>query len=164
MAKSKRELANSYHLIMESCAAYVAVNTPLICGPDDVVKLIRPFITAATGGNRQECMMVLLLDTKNHVIGIPRECTKGLLDQSPVHPREIFREAVRDSAASVVLVHNHPSGDPTPSRDDAEITRRLVEAGKIVGIRVADHIVIGQQTADQKGWVSMREKNLVAFE
>ena len=107
----------------------------------------------------------MLLDTKNRVIGIPRECTRGLLDSSPVHPREVFREAVRDAAASVILAHNHPSSDATPSKEDIDITRRLIEAARILGIRVVDHLVMGKPTeVNPAGFVSLREKNLVTFE
>ncbi|MEI7901195.1 MAG: JAB domain-containing protein, partial [bacterium] len=144
--------------------AYIAVKNPAIRTPEDAAAFLRPIMFAATGGNSQESFMALLLDTKNKLIGIPRECTRGILDSSPVHPREVFREAVRDSAASVILSHNHPSGDPTPSKEDIDITRRLIEAAKILGIRIVDHIIIGRPSADTPGHVSLREKNLVAFE
>jgi DNA repair protein RadC len=153
-----------YAAAMEACAAYVAVQKPAIRTPEDAYRIITPLISAATDGNAQESFMVILLDTKNKLIGIPRECTRGLLDSSPVHPREVFREAVRDSAASVILAHNHPSGDPTPSKEDIDITRRLLEAGKILGIRVMDHVICGQPGPNTPGFVSLREKNLVAFE
>lgn len=75
-----------------------------------------------------------------------------------------MREAVRQSAASVILAHNHPSGDPTPSKEDCDITRRLVEAARILGIRVADHVICGRPSDTTPGFVSLREKKLVAFE
>jgi len=157
-------LAMDYSAAMEACAAYVAVRNPAIRDPESAYRLLRPLITAATGGDAQESFMVIMLDTKNKPIGIPRECTRGLLDSSPVHPREIMREAVRQSAASVILAHNHPSGDPTPSKEDVDITRRLIEAGKILGIRIVDHVICGRPTDMTPGFVSLREKNLVAFE
>ena len=80
----------------------------------------------------------------------------GTLNCSTVHPRELFRNAIKRSAASLILVHNHPSGDPTPSRDDLDITGRLKEAGKIVGIDVLDHIIIG----DNK-FTSFKAKGLI---
>ncbi len=91
---------------------------------------------------RQEEFHVLLLSTQNAVI---REhmVTRGILDASVVHPREVFAPALSESAAAVILVHNHPSGDPTPSPADREITRQLVEAGRLLGIPVRDHVVIG---------------------
>jgi DNA repair protein RadC len=69
--------------------------------------------------------------------------SQGTLTSSPVHPREVFAPAVRHSAAAVVLVHNHPSGDPQPSADDLDITRRLADAGRLLGVRVVDHVIVG---------------------
>jgi DNA repair protein RadC len=91
---------------------------------------------------RKEYFLALLLDGKNRVI---REVkiSEGSLNQSIVHPREVFSPAVRESAAAVILVHNHPTGDPAPSREDIEITKRLKEAGDIMGVKVLDHIIIG---------------------
>jgi DNA repair protein RadC len=91
---------------------------------------------------RKEYFMVLLLDGKNRIIR-EVQVSEGSLNQSIVHPREVFSQAVRESAAAVILVHNHPTGDPTPSREDLEITRRLREAGDLMGIKVLDHIIIG---------------------
>jgi len=91
---------------------------------------------------RKEYFMALLLDGKNRIIK-EVQVSEGSLTQSIVHPREVFNPAVRESAAAVILVHNHPSGDPTPSREDLEITRRLREAGDVMGIAVLDHIIIG---------------------
>ena len=156
-------LAMDYAAVMEACAAYVQVSQPLIREPDAVYKVVRPIIDAATGGDKQESFMVLLLNTKNRLIMTPVEATRGLLDTSPVHPREVFREAVRNSAASVILAHNHPSGDPTPSKEDIDITRRLAEAGKILGIRVLDHLIVGKPSPTSPGFVSLREQNLVSF-
>lgn len=102
----------------------------------------------------KEEFRVLLLDTKNHVLGFEL-CSVGSLSSSIVHPREVFKAAVRRAAAGVVLVHNHPSGDPTPSREDIEVTRRLVEAGKLIGIDVLDHIIIGDNR-----YVSFREQGI----
>lgn len=91
---------------------------------------------------RKEHFMALLLDGKNRIIR-EVQISEGSLNQSIVHPREVFSPAVRESAAAIILVHNHPTGDPTPSREDMEITRRLREAGDMMGIRVLDHIIIG---------------------
>ncbi len=93
----------------------------------------------------QEEFLVATLDTKHHVRRVVR-VTRGTLDASLVHPREVFRAAVADAASAVLLIHNHPSGDPTPSREDREVTRRLQEAGKILGIRVLDHIIVGENS------------------
>lgn len=95
---------------------------------------------------KQEEFHIVTLDTKNQVIG-KHQITVGTLDASLVHPREVFRAAIKDAASSVILVHNHPSGDPTPSREDVAVTRRLTESGKLIGIDVLDHIVLGRTTA-----------------
>ena len=77
----------------------------------------------------------------------------GSLNASIVHPREVFKEAFRRSAASIICLHNHPSGDPSPSREDIEVTKRLVECGKIIGIEILDHLIIGEHK-----YVSLKEK------
>ena len=100
---------------------------------------------------KQEEFHIVCLDTKNQVVDT-HQITVGTLDASLVHPREVFRAAIRDAASSVLLVHNHPSGDPTPSREDIQVTDRLTEVGKLVGIDVLDHIVLGRGRA-----VSIRE-------
>ncbi len=91
---------------------------------------------------RKECFLVLLLDGKNRIMRKAR-ISEGSLNQAIVHPREVFAPAVRESAAAVLFIHNHPSGDPAPSQEDREITRRLKEAGELLGIKVLDHIIIG---------------------
>ena len=90
----------------------------------------------------QEEFLIATLDTKLRVRRVVR-ITRGTLDASLVHPREVFRAAIADAAASILLIHNHPSGDPTPSWQDREVTRRLKEVGEIVGINVIDHIIVG---------------------
>ncbi len=104
---------------------------------------------------KKEVFLSLLLDTKNRLI---REVkvSEGTLTHSLIHPREAFREAVRESAAAVLFVHNHPSGDPEPSRDDIAVTERLKATGDIVGINVLDHVIIGEGR-----YVSLREKGIV---
>ncbi|OHB32605.1 MAG: hypothetical protein A2X84_01345 [Desulfuromonadaceae bacterium GWC2_58_13] len=91
---------------------------------------------------RKEVFIALLLDSKNRVLR-EVQISEGSLTASIVHPREVFAPVVRESAAAVLFVHNHPSGDPTPSREDLEITTRLREAGELMGVRVLDHIIIG---------------------
>ncbi len=92
--------------------------------------------------HKREVFLALLLDGKNRIIREVR-VSEGSLNASIVHPREVFAPVIRDSAAAVLFVHNHPSGDPTPSREDLEITTRLREAGELMGVRVLDHIIIG---------------------
>jgi len=95
---------------------------------------------------------VLLMDTRNRFI-THRIVSRGTLDSSAAHPREVFKDAIRASASGIILMHNHPSGDPQPSPEDRAVTRQLVEAGAILGIRVLDHIVLG----DEK-YVSFRDE------
>jgi len=92
---------------------------------------------------RRECFYAVLLDNKHRKI---KDVTvsQGSLTASIVHPRDVFAPVVRESAAAVIFVHNHPSGDPTPSREDIEITRRLRDVGELMGVRVLDHIVVGR--------------------
>ena len=99
-------------------------------------------------------VLVVLLDGRHRVLR-HELVSQGTLTASLVHPREVFRPALRESAASVVLVHNHPSGDPTPSREDREITDRLGRAGEILGIPVLDHVVVAE-----RGFRSLREEGL----
>ncbi|PKR79123.1 hypothetical protein CEY16_05060 [Halalkalibacillus sediminis] len=101
---------------------------------------------------KQEHFVCLYLDTKNQVLH-RQTIFIGSLNSSIVHPREVFKEAVKRSAASVVCAHNHPSGDPAPSNEDIQVTRRLFESGKVLGIELLDHIVIG----DHK-FISLKEK------
>jgi DNA repair protein RadC len=122
-----------------------------IHSPEDVADLLLPELA----GEKKEHFKTLVLDTKNRVV---RNVTisVGTLDASLVHPREVFREAVQASASSVIVAHNHPSGDPTPSAEDKQVTTRLVEAGKVLGIDVLDHIVIGDDR-----WVSLKQLGMM---
>ena len=111
-----------------------------------------------------EIFWILLLDTKNCLLRPPVEVTKGLLNASLVHPREVFQEAVRHACAAVILVHNHPSGDPSPSPEDIKATRELVAAGGILGIQVIDHVIVGRCTDPTAPYYhSIRESGLVEF-
>lgn len=101
---------------------------------------------------QQEHFVVLFLDTKNQVIG-KKTVFIGSLNSSIVHPRETFKEAIMRSAASIVVAHNHPSGHSEPSREDIEVTKRLCESGKLVGIELLDHVIIGSL-----GFTSLKEK------
>ena len=112
----------------------------------------------------EESFWVLLLDTRNCLKQPPVEVTRGILDASLVHPREVFREAVRSAAAAVIVGHNHPSGDTTPSAEDLRITRQLIESSKIVDIPLLDHIIIGNaKSMQEQAWLSLREQGLLAF-
>lgn len=122
-----------------------------IKNPQSVVKAIR----ASIKDKAKEHFKLILLDTRNKIIGIST-ISIGTLNASLVHPREIFKEAIIHNSASVVLAHNHPSGDPEPSEEDLTITERLVESGKILGIEVIDHIIIGKTN-----FSSFKERGLI---
>jgi DNA repair protein RadC len=111
---------------------------PPVKTPDDVAGLVRSRLK----DKKKEYFLALLLDTRNRLIKAA-EISVGSLDSSIVHPREVFKEAISASAAAVIFVHNHPSGDPEASEDDVNLTKRLAEAGEVVGIEVLDHIIIG---------------------
>ncbi len=123
---------------------------PSVKTPDEVVSLVKGRLR----GKRKEHFLVLLLDTRGQLIKTS-EISVGSLDTSIVHPREVFKEAMSASAASVIFVHNHPSGDPEPSEDDIKLTERLAQAGEIVGIDVLDHIIICD-----KNYLSLKSKGL----
>ncbi len=126
----------------------------------DAVRLLQPYAQ----GRHQEAFWVILLDTRHRVKGTPVEVTRGLVDASLVHPRELFRQAIRAAATAVMLGHNHPSGDPTPSAEDIRITQKVVDAGRVVDIKVLDHVILGQPGAGKgRSFVSLREAGLVDF-
>jgi DNA repair protein RadC len=122
-----------------------------IRSPADVYSLLYPRMRE----QKRERLVALLLDTKNHVI---REeiISIGSLNANIVHPREVFKAALMESCASVILSHNHPSGDPTPSREDIAVTEKLAEGGKLLGIDVLDHVVIGDGR-----YVSLKDEGYV---
>ena len=126
------------------------VDKPLVRTPDDVAGLVQGRLK----GKKKEYFLALLLDTRNQLIRVA-EISVGSLDSSIVHPREVFKEAISASAASVIFVHNHPSGDTEASEDDIMLTKRLAEAGELVGIDVLDHIIIGGRS-----YVSMKREGL----
>jgi DNA repair protein RadC len=117
-------------------------------GPDDVVALIGKRLRHQA----REHFLVILLNTRHEAIAI-ETVSVGSLNASIVHPREVFRPAVLASAASIVVAHNHPSGDPEPSEEDISITRRLVQVGELLGIGLLDHVIIGR-----RGVTSLRER------
>ena len=119
--------------------------------PQTIVKAIR----AGMKDKAKEHFKLILLNSRNKIIGIST-ISIGTLNANLVHPREVFKEAIIHNASSVVLAHNHPSGDPEPSEADLEITKRLIEAGKIMGIDVLDHIII-----TKAGFMSFKEKKLI---
>ena len=119
---------------------------PQMQRPEDVFALCQSMVRY-----RQEVFRVLLLDARHRLIRKVM-VSKGTLAASLVHPRDVFRAAIRRNAGAVILVHNHPSGDPEPSGDDHELTRRLARAGDILGVEVLDHVIVASG-----GYVSLRE-------
>jgi len=124
---------------------------PVIRSPQDAADLMMPRLRY----ENKEHFIALLLSTKNHVLAVPT-ISLGSLNASVVHPRELFRAAINQSAASVILIHNHPSGDPSPSQEDISLTKRLMEAGRILDISVLDHVIIGDGR-----YVSFKEKGII---
>ena len=124
-----------------------------LAGPSDAAKAARELIGHDLD---REVFGILLIDTRNRVTAM-HIVSIGSLNGSLVHPREVFKAAILGSAAGIILFHNHPSGDPNPSREDTELTRRLVEAGRLLGIEVLDHLVLG----DEGRYFSFKERGLV---
>ena len=138
--------------ISETCTPYThRSDRPQITGPADMAPLLAPY-----AGIAQEVFFVALLDARYRVIELGA-VTIGTANSSLVHPRDVYRRAVERNAVAVLVAHNHPSGDPTPSADDIALTRRLTLAGDIIGITLLDHLIIGDET------VSLREANADAF-
>ncbi|MFO7821850.1 MAG: DNA repair protein RadC [Lentisphaeria bacterium] len=133
------------------------MQAPILESPADVANLMREQFRP----KKQEEFHALLLDTKH---GLLRdECiTIGLVDRSQIHAREVFRNAIQECCSRVILTHNHPSGDPTPSPQDIKCTKNLVAAGKIIGIQVLDHVIIGSKTDQRRrDYLSLREEKLM---
>lgn len=124
----------------------VPIHSKKILAPSDVVPAIREHL----GSPDREHFVVVMLTTKHAIIGM-NTVSVGSLNQTIIHPREIFKPAFISNAAAIILAHNHPSGDTTPSIEDTEVSKRLVEAGKLLGIEVLDHIIVGD------GFYSMKE-------
>jgi len=149
--KSVAKLEAAVELGRRTLAARAARKADTISTPEDVVALMKPLFT----GQEREHFYCICLDTKNRVKKVV-EVSVGSLNASIVHCRELFQVAVLVSAASVVVTHQHPSGDPTPSGADIQLTRRLVKAGDVLGIEVLDHVVIGGD-----GHASLRDLGLM---
>ena len=121
--------------------------------PEDAYKAITTLTNVQE--EAQEVFGILILNTKNKVVAV-HEVSRGTLNSSMVHPREVFKPAVLHNAAGIICFHNHPSGDTEPSKEDIEITERLVGAGAIMGIVVMDHIVVGDD-----GYTSLRDRGVM---
>ena len=132
-------------LLVEPTETPLQVHSPRDLGPQLVIEM---------GDLEQECLRVVLLDTKNQVLAMPT-VYQGSVNQISIRVGEIFREAVRENATSLIVAHNHPSGDPTPSPEDVAVTRALVDAGTLMDVTVLDHLVVGN-----RNYVSLKERGL----
>jgi DNA repair protein RadC len=132
---------------------------PLIVTPDHCANYLNHVQDLA-----QEVFIAITLNTKNRVIN-RHLISLGTLNSSLVHPREVFRVAILDGAAAMILSHNHPSGDVTPSSEDIKITRQLVSAGEVMGIKILDHVILGSPSPHESAnpFLSLREAGLVQF-
>ncbi len=160
MGKIKAQVLKAALELAKRMADESAVDRQLVRTPEDAARLLREKARPL----ETEVFWVILLNAKNRIQGQPLEITRGLLDASLAHPREIFRDAVRAASAALVLVHNHPSGDPSPSAEDIRLTRQLVQAGRIIDIRVLDHVILGRVVPERaRDYFSLREAGLVDF-
>jgi DNA repair protein RadC len=148
----KRIVKYRLELVRESSRIYDVEGK--ISSPIDVKNYIEEVFKLSS--QAEEVMVMLVLDVKNNVIGA-FEVSRGSLNASIVHPREVFKRALLLNGASIILAHNHPSGDPSPSKEDVDITRRIAEGGNILGIIVLDHLIIG----DNGRYRSFREAQLI---
>jgi DNA repair protein RadC len=153
LQKASYEEIRSQHGIGEAKAAQIKAaidlgrriasqsssDRPVVHSPEDAADLVQYEMSALD----QEQLRVLLLNTRNHVLGI-KTIYQGSLNSSQVRIGELFRPAIRENAAAIIIVHNHPSGDPSPSPDDVAITQAIIKAGKLLDIQVLDHLIIGQ--------------------
>ena len=146
--KSKRVDVVSIKMVKENSFLY---KNRRISSPKDVVELLRNFLEGAD----REQFITCCMDTKNQPTSI-NIVSVGTINSSLVHPREVFKTAILGNSSSIIVAHNHPSGDPLPSKEDIDITQRLKEAGKIIGIDLIDHVIIGEDR-----YVSLKEKGVV---
>ena len=150
-------MKHKYLQIMEEAAKYVADENPCILCPEDAAAFVRPIVE----GEEQESLYAFYLSARNEIIAFD-VITRGLVGRTNCHAREIFRGAILNNAVRIMLAHNHPSGDPKPSQGDIRATRELVEAGKILGIELVDHVIVGHATETRKRYFSsLRELGYV---
>lgn len=146
---AKRVNIVSIKMVREGSILY---NKRKITSPLDAVNLGKQFLEDAD----REALIACCLDTKNQPISL-NVISIGSLNSSIVHPREVFKVAILSNAASIIIFHNHPSGDPTPSKEDIHVTNRLKESGNLIGIDLIDHIIIGSEGS----YCSLKEKGIL---
>lgn len=149
----KAHLIKVVHQLAQRLNKAECQSLPKIKNPEDVVNLIKNEMKYL----QKEAFVVLLLNTK-HAVTHKEIVSVGSLNASIVHPREVFKTAIKKSASAMILVHNHPSGDPSPSREDIYITKRMKEVGVIVGISVLDHVIVAGDS-----YHSLREEGSISF-
>jgi len=152
----KRSRVPLYRVMLDRTGSIVKEGTAVVTQAREAARLFRQFI----GDVPEEHFALMVLDSRRRVIGIT-EVSVGTLSASLVHPREVFRAAILLNGAAVIVSHNHPSGDPSPSAEDREATRRLQRAGELLGIPVADHVVLGEGEGDSVRFFSFRESGLL---
>lgn len=143
----------NYKIIREKSETYYDGRKSLN-NPNDVAKLFKEYYEENFDMDKEH-FSIIMVDTKNKMIGI-NLVSMGIINQSLIHPREVFRPAIIVSANAIFLCHNHPSGDPTPSKEDINTTKRLKEVGKILGIEILDHIILGDNR-----YTSLLEKGMI---
>lgn len=140
IVENKQRLKRLNVVTLKMCReSYFSYSTNVIKSPIDVVKLAREYIADSA----QEVLALVCLDTKNKITGL-HTVSMGSLNSSIVHPRECFKLAVANNSASIIIFHNHPSNDCSPSQEDIAVTKRLIDAGQILGIELLDHLIIGE--------------------
>jgi DNA repair protein RadC len=147
----------NYQIIMAQLPLVREATSARIRTPEEITLMFGDLANLA-----QETLQVVTLDGKNKVLN-RHIITLGIADASLAHPREVFRAAITDGAIAIVLVHNHPSGDNTPSAEDVRVTRQIVESGKILDVRVLDSVIIGRDSDGKAIGYSMRESGVVSF-
>ena len=153
IGKSKAAAVKAAFLLAQRLSRESYVEPPLLETPERVADLLREQNRVYT----VEHFQVVYLNTRRRLIGM-QNLSQGTLDTLLVHPREVFRRAIAVGAAAIVIVHNHPSGDPTPSEQDIRVTRDLIRAGQLLKIEVVDHVILGRRTDERpRDFVSLRE-------
>jgi len=154
--KVKRSRVPLYRVVLDRTGSIVKEGTAVVTQAREAARLFREFL----GDVPEEHFLLMVLDARRRAIGI-NEVSVGTLSASLVHPREVFRAAILLNGAAIIVAHNHPSGDPTPSAEDREATRRIQRAGELLGIPMADHIIIGEGEGAGLAFFSFRESGLL---
>ncbi|MCF7849492.1 MAG: DNA repair protein RadC [Kiritimatiellales bacterium] len=153
MIKAAMELAQR---LTRECVG----ESPVVTTPEQAAAVLRERARVL----KYEVFWALMLDTKNRLIGEPQKISEGTLNSSLVHPRKLFTRALEHNCAAMILAHNHPSGDPSPSAEDIKITKQLIGAGELMGIKVLDHIIVGHRKhSSDSDFLSLREAGLANF-